>query len=85
MPTEVKLDLTDVRKLLKMTLSEVERLDGSTVTVDYDRGRTRINSAEAAAISRDLLRLADYAQAAGAELSTQYWRHKGFQDPRDIE
>lgn len=83
MPRKITLDLADARALLTHVLAEAERLDGKETITDYDRGRTRVNDPEAAAISRSLQRMHDLCEAVSAEFSLAYWKYKGWEDPRD--
>jgi hypothetical protein len=82
---KITLDLASTRALLLEALAEVNDLDGTEVMVDYDRGRSRINDPNAAAIGRTLLRLTDITNAASGEFGMAYWRFKGYQDPRDSD
>lgn len=81
-PTTV-LDLAHVEDLLRSALGITQELHRTRAPIDPDRGPGRRNDPDRAALSRDLLRAADLARLAGAELQEAYWNVKGYDDPRE--
>ena len=79
----VTLDLSNAEALLDEAYRTLKEVNGHTSEVDYDRGRTRKNNPEQAAVARDLMRLSELLSAAAGEVSIKYWAFKGFEDPRD--
>lgn len=86
--SQITLDLGNAEKILDEVYSTLKQVNGYQGDVDYDRGRTRSQGPspqrnEQAAIARDLLRMSELLSAAAGEITLQYWKFKGFPDPRD--
>lgn len=73
----------DIRGLLAELIELAEELDGATVEVDMDRGKSRVRNPDAAVMSRKLIRAGDLADLLAGEFKALHWQYKGWRDPRD--
>lgn len=81
-PAVTTLDLLPALQALEGALELGEAVHRTRTPVDPDRGPLRRNDPALAELSRDLLRAADLAAMAEAELRERYWQLKGYDDPR---
>ncbi len=72
------VNVTPVIELLEAALDMAEAVEGMRTRIDDTRKHE-----QQAELGRMLNRLADLATAAGSEAKMEYWRLKGFADPRE--
>lgn len=72
------VEMTAVLNALEAALEVAEALDGLTMPPD-----TREKSTVQAEAGRQLNRLGDILDIVQAEVKSEYWRLKGYADPRE--
>lgn len=76
----VEVDMSTVRAVLDEVAHIVDSIDSLATPVDDGHKSQRQGE-----LGRLMNRLGDMLALAGAEVKSEYWRLKGFSDPRDEE
>jgi len=82
MSEHFRIDLCEAQQVVDDASRLLEELDGTDSRLDEGTGPSRRSNHRLAQVSRDLLNLTSQLRLAASLVETEYWRLKGYQDPR---